>query len=73
MASTGDFRELKIKRSLTTSAPTRASGIANIKFAHAGSEVTQVASADFGAWIKLKNKEGTYTEITGMYGSWTFS
>lgn len=73
LASIGDFRELKIKRSLTTSSPTRASGIANIKFAHAGSEVTQVASADFGAWIKLKNKEGTYTEITGMYGSWTFS
>lgn len=73
LASTGDFRELKIKRSLTTSSPTKASGIANIKFAHAGSEVTHVASADFGAWIKLKNKEGTYTEITGMYGAWTFS
>ncbi|BBV39966.1 hypothetical protein STW0522CIT26_14380 [Citrobacter portucalensis] len=71
--STGDFREIKVKKALTTSASAKAVGMANIKFAHSGSEVTQVASTDFGSWIKLKNNEGIYTEITGMYGFWVFS
>ncbi|EPF2245538.1 hypothetical protein ACSP9K_003955 [Citrobacter werkmanii] len=71
--STGDFREIKVKKKLTTSSPTKAVGIANIKFAHAGSEVTQIASSEFGSYVKLKNNEGQYTEITGMYGAWVFS
>ncbi|MFP9470334.1 hypothetical protein AB6D37_16555 [Pectobacterium brasiliense] len=71
--SVGDFRELTIKRALTTSSPSRAIGIGNILFAHGGIEVNQAASVTFGAWIKLRNREGLYTEIVDMYGDWVFS
>ncbi|WP_336186531.1 phage tailspike protein [Escherichia coli] len=72
-SSTGDFRELKIIRAMTTSSPGRAIGVANIRFVSNSSEVTQVATTEFGSWIKIKNKEGMYSEITGAYGNWFFS
>lgn len=71
--ATGDFRALKIKRALTASSASRATGVANIKFSHSGADVTQVVSTEFGAWVVIKNNEGAYTEIKGMYGSWLFS
>ncbi|HBE5958231.1 TPA: hypothetical protein KMD78_004436, partial [Escherichia coli] len=72
-SSAGDFRELKIIRAMTTSSPGRAIGVANIRFVSNSSEVTQVATTEFGSWIKIKNKEGMYSEITGAYGNWIFS
>lgn len=71
--TTGDFRKLCIRRALTTSSSGRATQIAGVRFVNSGTEYSVLSSTTFGAWVTLKNNEGQFTEITGMFGTWVYS